>query len=45
MVSAKRETLEQGISEQVPVTKVNKCELKLYSNGGKTLLKSPARAS
>ena len=35
-INAKRETLEQGISEQTPVIKVNKCELKWYSNYGKT---------
>ena len=36
MVSTKQETLEQEISEQTPVIRVNKSELKLYSNDGKT---------
>ena len=36
LVSAIRETLEQGISEQTPVMKINKSELKWYSNDGKT---------
>ena len=33
----KRETLEQGISEQTVVIKVNKSEFNGYSNDGKTL--------
>ena len=36
MVSAKREAIEKGISKQTPVIKVNKSELKLYLNVGKT---------
>ena len=39
MVSTKQETLEQEISEQTPVIRVNKSELKLYLNDGKTTAK------
>ena len=41
MVLTKCETLKQGISEQTPVIKVNKKELKLYLNDGQTLAKHP----
>ena len=34
--SAKHKIVDQGISEQTPVIKINKSELKGYSNDNKT---------